>query len=228
MRKETSKLVVLGSGQGSNFEALADWQTPLFEISGVFSDRECPLLAKAKSRNIPSILLPWKQWFPHPPALEERATYETEAARLIHLYFGEPDLIVLAGYMRLLSSKFLSLFSAPILNVHPANLYLETAEGKRRFIGAHSVFDALKAGEKTTRSSVIQVNEEEDGGPIISLGPEVPYSEGEPITPEKAKIHQEKQKQLSDIPALKEAVTKILSQRKRTCAEFSEPSLESL
>lgn len=227
-KKERASLVVLGSGQGTNFEALATTPSETFKISGVASDRKCPMLEKADRLGIPNFFLSWRDWFDRPPNLSERAPFEKALAEKIRARFGTPDALVLAGYMRLLSPTFLTFFTCPILNVHPADLRVKDNGGKRRYIGANCVYDALMSGETSTCSTVIFVNEEEDGGPIFTLGPKVPYEEGYPVTKEKARRHQEKQKVLSDHPALIEACEKISGEilksgRKKVCVEYSEP-----
>ncbi len=135
------------------------------------------------------------------------------------------DLIVLGGYMRFVMDPLLSAFSDRMINVHPADLtVLEDKPGKpgektRKYIGADAVYDAIAAGERMTRSSVIIVDEQEDHGEIICLGPEVTvwdeylnardHSEQEICRREYADAHQSFQKARSDWPSLTTALQLI-------------------
>ena len=209
-------VVVFGSGSGTNLEALlrAQRQHP-FEIKALFTDRECRLHEIGATANIPIIHHPFAQ-FSHTynsPQGSLRSDYDAENARLLLTYAEHHgffiDLIVLAGYMRLVHQPLLQQFKNKILNIHPADLTKLTATGQRRYVGAHAVRDALLAGETRTRSTVILVDEQVDNGPILVEGPWITYEEGFPITEERVRKHQEKQKTLSDWPACITAVSEI-------------------
>jgi phosphoribosylglycinamide formyltransferase-1 len=194
-------VVVFGSGSGTNLEALLKVPNPLFEIKALFSDRKCRFQEIGHSAGIPVIY--------HPLNGMDRSQYDAENVRLISEQVETVDLILLAGYMRLIYPPMLDHFKDKIINVHPADLTQINSEGKRRYTGANAVYDALCAGETRTRSSVIIVDENVDTGPILVLGPWVTYEESYPVTLERANLHQIKQKAQSDWPACVEAVTAI-------------------
>ena len=140
------------------------------------------------------------------------------------------DLIVLGGYMRLIKEPLLEDFPDRIINVHPADLTILTSEGKRKYVGGNAVYDALKAGETSTRSSVIIVDLVRDAdkkimadhGEIITMGNSVSIDSKFAELPEEekriqlksyAKRHQEEQKRESDWPALTTALELIADGR---------------
>jgi phosphoribosylglycinamide formyltransferase-1 len=203
-------IVVFGSGSGTNLLALIRHQkfnTPShYEVKAIVTDRECFCLQIAQDHQIPSI----KNLYQKSDAREE---YDKRTCRMLDALAAQEyftiDLIVLAGYMRLVSPFFLEHYCYRVINVHPADLQAEDHEGKRKYVGAHAVFEALNKGERRTRSTVIQVDNTVDTGPILGFGPWVDYTEGEPITKEKAAQHQEKQKRESDWPALIQVIEQI-------------------
>ena len=221
MNKEMH-VVVFGSGSGTNLEALlrAQKQTPnpKFQIKALFTDRQSRLLEIGKRECIPVVYHSFVKFFKE-RGLENyqdqtmRHQYDEEVVHLLNQcaksFAFHIDLIVLAGYMRLLTPVLLDAFPNKILNIHPADLSVLDAQGKRLYIGIDAVYEALKQGEKQTRSSVILVDREIDAGPVLVEGPWVQYSEGYPVTRDKAQRHQMKQKALSDWPACIQAVQLI-------------------
>ena len=123
------------------------------------------------------------------------------------------DLAILAGYMRLFKGTLLRRFNNRAINVHPADLSVLNTDGSRRYVGEDAVYDALKAGEKRTRSSIILVDPEIDAGAILVSGPWVGYEGSEQDSDEawklEADLHQGHQKQESDWPALRFALQAI-------------------
>jgi phosphoribosylglycinamide formyltransferase-1 len=207
-------VVVFGSGSGTTLEALLRVPQDLFEIKALFTDRLCRFQEIGASRGIPVIYHSFAHFFKkrgveNPQDLITRTQYDAENVRLILETVGTVDLILLAGYMRLIYAPLLQNFKNKIINIHPADLTQLTPSGQRRYVGANAVYDALCAGEKRTRSSVILVDEGVDSGPVLLAGPWVSYEEGYPITQERARLHQEKQKIHSDWPACIAAVTAI-------------------
>jgi phosphoribosylglycinamide formyltransferase 1 len=151
------RIVVLISGSGSNMDALAaaceSGEVPGSMVA-VLADRECSGLALAHARGIPTKVVEMKS-FP------DRETW-SDALRgevLAH----DPDLVVSAGFMRILSPVFVDEFDGRLINLHPALL--------PAFPGAHSVRDALAAGVTETGSTVHFVDREVDHGPIILQEP---------------------------------------------------------
>ncbi len=208
-------VAVMGSGSGTILEAVYHEQMLLgakspYRICAVFSDRQCRCQELAKQWGIPALHLPLKR-FLRDAGFDDikdpvgRRAYDIEIVRMLMecgaRYGFQADVILLAGYMRLVTSDFLRAFPNKVLNVHPADLTTLDATGRRRYVGAHAVYDALTSGESQTRSSVILVDDGIDTGPLLVSGPWVSYEEGEPVDTERAKKHQERQKELSDWPA---------------------------
>lgn len=121
------------------------------------------------------------------------------------------DFIILAGFMLVITKPLLGKYH--ILNVHPADLRIVDDNGKRKFTGADAVTDAINAGEVETCSTIHLINEEIDGGPIITVSKPLVYGN---MTP---KDHQECMKDLCDGPAYVKALEMIMT------GEFAFPSL---
>jgi phosphoribosylglycinamide formyltransferase-1 len=143
------RVVILASGSGSNAQALLDRADLGAEIVAVVSDvPDAGVLDRARSAGVEPVCVDRKA-FPDRPHWE-RALAEEVARRA-------PDLVVLAGFMRILSADFVRRW--PILNVHPSLL--------PAFPGARAVEDALAHGVKVTGVTVHFVVEEVDAGPIV-------------------------------------------------------------
>ncbi len=160
------RLAVLLSGRGSNFEAIADaverGAIPDAEIVAVVSDvPQAPGLAKAKERGLPSFAVDRS-------AFASRRAHED--AILALLAERRPDLVCLAGYMRLLSPGFVARWRGRILNIHPALL--------PKFPGLDVQRRALEAGETESGCTVHFVDEGTDTGPIV-LQRKVPILQGD-------------------------------------------------
>ncbi len=151
------RVVVFISGGGSNMSALADaCAAPDFpaEIVAVFSDRPAAGgIEKAQARGIKTFVFERKGFASKP---------EHEAAILAALDEVKPDIICLAGYMRLFSAEFISRYEGLILNIHPALLPL--------FPGLHTHERAIEAGMKIAGCTVHFVTEGMDEGPIVAQG----------------------------------------------------------
>ncbi|UHS56198.1 phosphoribosylglycinamide formyltransferase [Agrobacterium vaccinii] len=148
------RVVVFISGSGSNMMALAQaCQAPDFpaEIACVISDKaSAGGLAKAQSLGIPTLVF-------------ERKTYaskvEHEQSILAALSEIAPDIICLAGYMRLISAEFIAPYAGRIINIHPSLLPL--------FPGLHTHERAIESGMKITGCTVHFVTEGMDEGPVV-------------------------------------------------------------
>ncbi|MEU5610981.1 phosphoribosylglycinamide formyltransferase [Streptomyces sparsogenes] len=155
-----ARLVVLVSGSGTNLQALLDAiaaeGAPGFgaEVVAVGADREgIAGLERAERAGIPTFVCRVKD---HPTRADwDRALAETTAAY-------EPDLVVSAGFMKILGQEFLARFGGRCVNTHPALL--------PSFPGAHGVRDALAYGVKVTGCTVHLVDDGVDTGPIIAQG----------------------------------------------------------
>lgn len=161
------RLVVLASGEGSNLEALmdaCDSGTLDAEIALVVSHTAgAGALQRATRAGIATATI----LLEHPRDPVDRR--EHEAALLDVVRRAEPHLIVLAGWMRVLSSDFLQRCSCPLLNVHPALLPMEGSPLDVPVLrGAHAVRDALAMGLPYTGVSVHEVTAAVDAGPVVA------------------------------------------------------------
>lgn len=151
-------VAILASGNGSNFEALAhQFQAGLLpgELAFVFSDyHNAYVLERARRLNIKAYSFEVKEF-------ENKAAYEKALLQL--LQEQEIDLIVLAGYMRIIGKTLLSHYSNRILNIHPSLL--------PSFPGLHGIKDAYEYGVKVTGVTVHLVDDGVDTGPIIAQEP---------------------------------------------------------
>jgi phosphoribosylglycinamide formyltransferase 1 len=156
------KLVVLASGTGSNLQAILDrvHMREGIEVVGVGSDKPgAPAIERARAAGIPAGLFPGEDFADR----EER-----DAAMGDWIEERGADLIVLAGYMQLLSATFVARFRNRIVNVHPALL--------PAFPGLDAIGQTLRAGVEVTGVTVHFVDEGIDTGPTI-LQREVPVPE---------------------------------------------------
>ncbi len=147
-------IVVLLSGQGSNLQALIDAcarKRVKANIAAVFSNNpEAYGLVLAQEAKIPAHVI-------DPQGFTDRAAFDAAMAEEIAQY--QPDLVVLAGYMRILSPEFVALFAGKMLNIHPSLL--------PKYPGLHTHRKALESGDKEHGTSVHFVTDELDGGPLI-------------------------------------------------------------
>ena len=147
-------VVVLISGAGSNLRALLDAaNNPLFgaRIVAVGSDNPADGLAHADLYGIPTFVVSPNSF----------ASREAWADMLLeNINFFKPDLVVLAGFMRILPPNFVRALSPNLINTHPSLL--------PDFPGAHAVRDALYAGAKKTGVTIHIVDEGVDTGPHIA------------------------------------------------------------
>jgi phosphoribosylglycinamide formyltransferase-1 len=171
------RLGVLVSGSGSNLQALIDaiegGQLPGVEIALVVSNKaDAAGLQRALRHHLPAIYLPWNK--PTAAGAAEMAESEARLSALLRLF--QVDLIVLAGWMRILSAPFLAQFPRRVINLHPALLpdsgtgeTYTTRDGTTIpvFRGLHAVRQALQASIPTTGSTVHYVTPTVDAGPVI-------------------------------------------------------------
>ncbi|NIG62201.1 MAG: phosphoribosylglycinamide formyltransferase [Serratia symbiotica] len=159
------KIVVLVSGQGSNLQALID-ACQLGQISAkivaVFSNKaQAYGLERAKAAGIAALALDAN-------AYQDRAAFDASLADDIDQY--QPDLVVLAGYMRILSPPFVQRYAGRMLNIHPSLL--------PKYPGLHTHRQAIDNGDSEHGTSVHFVTEQLDGGPVI-LQDKVPIVPGD-------------------------------------------------
>ena len=158
-----NKLAVLCSGRGSDLQSIIDAINDKkfsAEISVVITDKpNVQALKRAENAGIKNICVDRKLF-------TERADFEAEILK----YLTEIDLIVLAGFMRILSADFVKKFAGRLINIHPSLL--------PAFKGAHAHRDVLEYGAKISGCTVHFVDEGTDSGPII-LQAAVPVLEGD-------------------------------------------------
>lgn len=147
-------VVVLISGGGSNLRALLDAaDNPLFgaRILAVGADNPADGLAHAEHYGVPTFVV-------SPNSFSSRE--EWAAMLLEHVEFFKPDLVVLAGFMRILPPNFVEALTPNLINTHPSLL--------PEFPGAHAVRDAINAGATKTGVTIHLVDNGVDTGPKIA------------------------------------------------------------
>jgi len=149
------RVVVLASGRGSDFEAIANAAKKgeiATQIVCMITDNPAAgALQKAAAFGIPTTVIDYSTF-------ANRAEYEKSLLNEINTY--APDLVVLAGYMKIMrSTDILSKYSGKIINIHPSLL--------PKYAGAYGQQDAFDAGEKESGYTIHFVDASLDGGPII-------------------------------------------------------------
>lgn len=156
MSKPLARLAILISGRGSNMLALAEAVrggvlSKLAEVAVVFSnDPDAPGLASAAALGLPTAALQSQG--------RKRAEFDADAVRALQLF--RPDVVVLAGYMRVLSPVFIQAFAGRILNIHPADTRLHQ--------GLHAYEWAFTNQLPETKITVHLVDEGLDTGPVLA------------------------------------------------------------
>lgn len=144
-----ARVVVLASGSGSLFQALIDTQADLgIEIVALVVDKDVPAVQRAQSAAISVIEV---------PMLRDRDQWN-QVMESVLSDLGA-DLVISAGFMRVLGANVVTAFSGRLINTHPALL--------PEYPGAHAVRDALTAGATKTGTTVHFVDSGVDTGPII-------------------------------------------------------------
>lgn len=148
-------IVILISGRGSNMQAIVqaarreEWPV---RIAAVISNRaDAPGLEFAKEQHIPAVVVPSN-------AHTDRAAFDSRLQQEIDRY--SPDLVVLAGFMRILTPGFVEHYAGRMLNIHPSLL--------PSFPGLHTHRQALAAGVKIHGATVHFVTATLDHGPIVA------------------------------------------------------------
>lgn len=163
------KIAVFASGSGSNFQVIAEQ----FPVEFVFSDkRDAYVLERAENLGVTSYAFELKEF-------ENKADYEQAIVELLREH--EIDLVVLAGYMKIVSSTLLSAYEGRIINIHPAYL--------PEFPGAHGIEDAWNAGVSESGVTVHWVDAGVDTGQIIKQV-RVPRLGDDTIETFEARIHE--------------------------------------
>ena len=144
--------MVLASGGGSTLQALLDAAAdPGYgvTVAAVGSDRECAALDRARTAGAPTFCLPLDG---------DREAWDAELAGTVASF--EPDLVVSAGFMRLVGRAFLERYAGKLVNSHPSLL--------PAFPGMHAARDALAYGVRVTGCTLFVVDGGVDTGPIVA------------------------------------------------------------
>ena len=204
MLKSKARICVFVSGGGTNLQALIDAQNSGIIKNGeivlvLSSNREAYALERAKKANIPGVSVVKKE-FPSQLDFENRV--------IEILGENKIDLIVLAGFMTILTEHFTSKFPKRIINVHPALIPSFCGKG---FYGLHVHEAALEYGVKVSGATVHFVNEIPDGGEII-LQKAVNVKKGD--TPETLQRRIMEQAEWKILPKAVELVSKDIAKNK--------------
>ncbi len=137
------RLGIMCSGEGTNFENIVHSCPNHQVVLMVYNKKHCGAQKRADRLNIPSVRIASKN--------------EDDIIKIFDAY--SVDLIVMAGWMRVVSKKFVEAFPGRIINLHPSLL--------PKYKGLHAIEQAIKAGETETGCSVHFVTEELDSGQVI-------------------------------------------------------------
>ena len=164
----TKRVAILISGSGSNMVTLAQSMVgdhPARPCVVLANDAAAGGLAKAQAMGIATAVVD------HRPFGKDRAAFEAELTRVLDAY--HPDIICLAGFMRVLTETFVTRWQGRMLNIHPSLL--------PKYRGLHTHARAIEAGDEMAGCTVHEVTAELDGGPILGQA-QVPVLAGD--TPE--------------------------------------------
>jgi phosphoribosylglycinamide formyltransferase-1 len=148
-----ARLVVLASGTGSLLKSLLDAAVDDYpgRVVAVGVDRDCPALDIAAAAGLPTFTVRVGDY-------DDRAAWDSAITEATAAH--QPDLVVSAGFMKILGPQFLSRFPGRVVNTHPALL--------PAFPGAHAVPNALAYGVRVTGTTVHLVDAGVDTGPIVA------------------------------------------------------------
>jgi len=169
-----TRIAVLASGGGTNLQALIDaWRAKQFttaQLVLVLSNKsDAPALQRANKADIPTVVV-------EPQEFKDKEAYDIALIKILNEY--KVNLVCLAGYMRILTNKFVSNFSLKILNIHPSLL---PSFGGQGMYGKYVHKAVINSGVRYSGCTVHFVDEGTDTGPII-LQTVVPVKEKD--TPE--------------------------------------------
>ena len=177
---DKKRLVVLISGSGTNLQAILDACAAgkvNAEVAAVVSNkRDAFGLERARQAGVPALIKPR-------PKEQDRREYDAELAELVASY--SPDWVILAGWMRVLSSNFLDRFPSRVINLHPAL--------PGTFPGTHAIeraFEAYQQGKIQVTGVMVHLVPDEgvDCGPVL-LQEEVPILAEDTLESLEARIH---------------------------------------
>jgi folate-dependent phosphoribosylglycinamide formyltransferase PurN len=170
-----TRVAVLSSGRAPGLAYLAAEaarpESRLQIVCCVTSEDTFDDAAAIDGHGIPLIRHPIRQFYAeHAPGARMsdprvRERYDCHTVRLLQDY--RPEVVVLSGYLRMLTRPMLTAFDRCLLNVHHADLLLRDAAGGPRYPGLRAVRDAILAGEPETRCTAHLVTERLDDGPVL-------------------------------------------------------------
>ncbi|GAP05973.1 phosphoribosylglycinamide formyltransferase, formyltetrahydrofolate-dependent [Anaerolinea thermolimosa] len=181
MNTRLARLVVLISGNGSNLQAILDacddGTLPARVVAVISNRAEAYGLERARRAGVEAV------YFPKPKE-EDRQKYDQRLATRVAIY--QPDWVVLAGWMRILSNEFLSRFPMRVINLHPA--LPGCFPGKNAIERAYAAF---REGKITRTGVMVHLVPDEgvDCGPVLGQV-EVPLLEGESLENLEARMHE--------------------------------------
>ncbi len=155
------KVVILISGRGSNMQAILEAKLPVKVAAVISNDPQAGGLATADSHGVPTRVVDHREY-------RERAAFDDALRAAIDSF--APDLVVLAGFMRILTAEFVDHYRGRMINIHPSLL--------PAFTGLHTHKRALEAGVKLHGCTAHFVTPELDHGPVI-IQAAVPVLEGD-------------------------------------------------
>jgi len=179
-RTDLVRLVVLISGNGSNLQAILDACQSgelAAQVTGVISNKADAFgLVRAEKAGVPTIVLEKNRE-------QDRHAYDLQLA--MHTAAYQPDWVVLAGWMRILSMKFLGYFPGRVINLHPAL--------PGTFPGTHAIeraYEAWMKGEVKRSGVMVHLIPDEgvDTGPVLGME-EIIFREGETLGEYEARVH---------------------------------------
>jgi phosphoribosylglycinamide formyltransferase 1 len=191
----STKLVVLISGNGSNLQAILDACAgnvlPASVVAVLSNKPNAYGLTRAQNADVPAIVLPLAEG-------ESRPDYDSRLAALVASY--EPDYVVLAGWMRLLTTNFLSVFPNRVINLHPAL--------PGTFPGTHAIeraYEAFQCGEIAHTGIMVHLVPDEgvDSGPVLATQI-VPIETSDTLESLEERVHQAEHRLL--IETLKQVI----------------------
>jgi folate-dependent phosphoribosylglycinamide formyltransferase PurN len=165
------RIAVLCSGRAPGFEQLlaSPSRGNLFEIACVVTSEESLPVQFATLDGIPVHMRPLRAFHRACGASladrDVRRQFDGLTVELLRQY--EVDVVVLLGYLYIVTDTLLRAFGGRVVNVHDSDLALRNADGAPRYAGLRSTLDAIRAGERETRSTIHFVTDQLDAGPVL-------------------------------------------------------------
>ena len=145
-------------------------------VSAVTSDWECQEIPRLVQAGVPFEVQDIRAFYRERGMrwtdLSHRAMYDEVLAHRLSAY--QPDLVILCGYLHVVTAPVLERFAPALINLHDSDLGITDASGRPRFRGLHAVRDAIFAGQHVTRSTVHVVTPEVDFGPRLLMSQAFP------------------------------------------------------